>query len=219
MERRNSGGRGFARVTALLLLLTAISAGMIAGGIFHLREVTALTRAGLEVTEQFLHTPAVTPPPSEGSAPTPAAPSPSAPPENMVGDGIITVFTAEEPRYAVYNGVTQEHLSLGTARSSDSALPGQTGNCVIYGHRDSVFRCLQEVALGDKIALTTADGTFTYTAAETAICTPTDGCITQPYDDPRLTLVTCYPFVYSGPAVQRYLVVCTLDGDTAGQSG
>ncbi|MEG0322252.1 MAG: hypothetical protein RR606_08685, partial [Oscillospiraceae bacterium] len=63
------------------------------------------------------------------------------------------------------------------------------------------------------------DGTFTYTAAETAICTPTDGCITQSYDDPRLTLVTCYPFVYSGPARQRYLVVCTLDGESADQSG
>ncbi|MEG0598010.1 MAG: class D sortase [Oscillospiraceae bacterium] len=219
MERRSNGGKGFSRATALLLLLTVLSAGMIAGGIVQLREVTALTRAGLEVTEQFLHTPAVTVPPSGDPAPAPAAPSPSAPPETMVGDGIITVFTAEESRYAVYDGVTQEHLSLGTARASDSALPGRTGNCVIYGHRDSVFRCLQEVALGDKIALTTADGTFTYTAAETAICTPTDQCITQTYDDPRLTLVTCYPFVYSGPARQRYLVVCTLDGEAAEQSG
>ncbi|MEG0825378.1 MAG: hypothetical protein RSG86_06490, partial [Oscillospiraceae bacterium] len=139
MERRSNGHRGFSRSAAFLLLLTAISAGMIAGGIFQLREVTALTRAGLEVTEQFLCTPAVTPPPSEDSAPASAAPSPSAPPENMVGDGIISVFTAEESRYAVYDGVTQEHLSLGTARASDSALPGQTGNCVIYGHRDSVF--------------------------------------------------------------------------------
>ncbi len=218
MERRSSGGKRFSRATALLLLLTVLSVGMISGGIVQLREVTALTREGLEVTEQFLRTPApaVPTPQAVDSAANPA-PSP-APPEDMVGDGIITVFTAEEPRYALYDGVTQEHLSLGTARASDSALPGQPGNCVIYGHRDSVFRCLQEVAPGDKIALTTADGTFTYTAAETAICTPTDECITRSYDDPRLTLVTCYPFVYSGPARQRYLVVCTLDGDAGSQS-
>ncbi|MEG0893711.1 MAG: class D sortase [Oscillospiraceae bacterium] len=111
----------------------------------------------------------------------------------------------------MYDGLTREHLWLGVARTEESAKPGDKDNCVVFGHRDSAFRCLKDVKLGSKVTITDSRNKYTYTVEKTQICAPESPDITQSYDSAHLTLVTCYPFIYSGPAAERYLVICKLE--------
>ncbi|MEG0571371.1 MAG: class D sortase [Oscillospiraceae bacterium] len=131
--------------------------------------------------------------------------------EQTVGEAIMSVFSPKEHQYALYDGLTNYHLQLGVARASESADIGKTGNCVIYGHRDSSFRCLKNIKIGNKVIIRTKHYEYIYLVQKTLVCSPQSAFINKDYDSPYLTLVTCYPFVYSGPAQERYLVICKLD--------
>jgi sortase A len=87
-----------------------------------------------------------------------------------------------------------------------TALPGQWGNIVLAGHRDTFFRPLRKIQAGDAIALKTPAGNFEYRVESTAVTAPTDVQLLKPTEDRSLTLVTCYPFYYVGPAPKRFIV-------------
>ncbi|MEG1984239.1 MAG: sortase [Oscillospiraceae bacterium] len=127
------------------------------------------------------------------------------------GCAILSVFSPTEHRFAVYDGVTRDNLWLGVARVAESANVGDPGNCVILGHRDSAFRCLKNVAIGNKVSITTGQYEYIYRVEKTQVCKPEAPETTQAYDSAHLTLVTCYPFIYSGPSPERFLVICNLD--------
>ena len=84
--------------------------------------------------------------------------------------------------------------------------PGNAGNCGIAGHRDTFFRQLRHVELGDMIRITTPDAVRLYEVAWTRIVEPTSVEVLAPSDSTLLTLVTCYPFQFLGSAPQRYIV-------------
>ncbi len=87
-----------------------------------------------------------------------------------------------------------------------SAFPGESGNVALAGHRDTAFRALGEVLPEDVLLLTTPDGVFEYHVEWLAIVDPGRTDVVAPTDEPRLTLVTCYPFEYVGRAPLRYVV-------------
>jgi len=87
-----------------------------------------------------------------------------------------------------------------------SALPGQPGNVVLAGHRDTFFRPLRNIHKGDEITLTTLAGAYRYRVDFTEIVGPRDTKVLNHSDDPILTLVTCYPFYFVGPAPRRFIV-------------
>jgi sortase A len=97
-------------------------------------------------------------------------------------------------------------LNHAVGRIGGTARPGEPGNIGIAGHRDGFFRGLEEVATGDAIELKTPQGTDTYVVDEISIVDPKNVGVLQPRSAPSLTLVTCYPFHYIGPAPQRYIV-------------
>jgi sortase A len=87
-----------------------------------------------------------------------------------------------------------------------TALPGEIGNVVLAGHRDSFFRPLKAVREGDKVTLTTPEGTFDYDVTSTEVVGPERTDLVAPSIGPTLTLITCYPFNYVGPAPDRFVV-------------
>lgn len=89
---------------------------------------------------------------------------------------------------------------------SDTALPGDSGNVVLTGHRDTFFRPLRNIQKGDAIVLKTLDGDFQYQVESTAVVPPTDVQVLGPSSERTLTLITCFPFYYVGPAPNRFIV-------------
>jgi sortase A len=90
-------------------------------------------------------------------------------------------------------------------------LPGKGGNSGIAAHRDGFFRGLGKIVRGDKVLLQTPSGARTYRVEFTSIVEPDDTRLLAPAGKEALTLVTCYPFHYVGPAPQRFLVRAVLD--------
>jgi sortase A len=103
-------------------------------------------------------------------------------------------------------GVSNSILRRAVGHVPQTALPGQPGNVALAGHRDTFFRPLRKIEPGDAIALKTAAGEFTYEVESTVIVAPTDIGVLRPTRDPMLTLVTCFPFSYVGPAPDRFVV-------------
>lgn len=58
----------------------------------------------------------------------------------------------------IIHGTDEEELSKGVGHFADSVLPGEEDNSVLSGHRDTVFRRLGEVTVGDELIVTTSAG-------------------------------------------------------------
>jgi sortase A len=107
----------------------------------------------------------------------------------------------------VAEGVDDATLGVAIGHFPGTAFPGEPGNVALAGHRDTVFRILEEVWPEDLLRLVTPDGTFEYRVLWLAIVDPGRTDVVAPTDDERvLTLVTCYPFAYVGKAPLRYVV-------------
>jgi sortase A len=111
----------------------------------------------------------------------------------------------------VLEGTDDFILNRGLGHISGTALPGQEGNVGIAGHRDSFFRVLKDIAVGDKIELEANIGTHEYTVTQILVVEPSDVAVLQPRAIPALTLVTCYPFYFVGSAPKRYIVQASID--------
>jgi sortase A len=107
---------------------------------------------------------------------------------------------------AVLPAATKAMLDVGAGLIEGTSLPVVGGNTGIAAHRDGFFRALRHVELGDRIHLDTVNGRFEYVVSETAIVAPTAVEVLAEQSHPVLTLVTCYPFYFVGPAPQRFVV-------------
>jgi sortase A len=76
----------------------------------------------------------------------------------------------------------------------------------IAGHRDTLFRPLRNIRRNDVITLTTLAGEYRYRVLSTEIVSPSDVTVLQSDGHEVLTLVTCYPFYFVGPAPDRFIV-------------
>lgn len=108
--------------------------------------------------------------------------------------------------YPLYHGDDDEELAKGIGHDPGTTLPGENGNVVIDGHRDTVFRNLGDVKIGDIITIETSYGTFNYKAAKTRIVNEDDRTVIVRSDKEMLTIYTCYPFNYIGHAPKRYVL-------------
>ena len=97
-------------------------------------------------------------------------------------------------------------LRLAVGHIPGTALPGQTGNVGLAGHRDTFFRRLRHIRADDEIRVVTTSGTFTFKVDTTTIVLPKDTWVLDPTPTSTLTLVTCYPFTYVGSAPKRFIV-------------
>lgn len=106
----------------------------------------------------------------------------------------------------VLEGVQSGILRKGAGHIPGTAFPNEAGNVGIAAHRDSFFRKLRNIRANDQITLTTLQGSYQYAVDWTRVVEPTDISVLSPSNDRILTLVTCYPFYYVGPAPQRFIV-------------
>lgn len=105
----------------------------------------------------------------------------------------------------VVQAKSSRDLRRGPGIISGSTAPGGS-NCIIAGHRDLHFRVLRDIRAGDEIELLDQRGRFRYRVASFQIVSPTDDTALRPRYANQLTLVTCYPFYYLGPAPRRLIV-------------
>lgn len=115
----------------------------------------------------------------------------------------------------VLEGSDDGTLRGAAGHIEDTAFPGQMGNIGIAGHRDTIFRPIRNVHVGDALVLTTVDRVFRYRISNTMIVNPDDVYVLDPTERPTLTLVTCYPFTFVGHAPQRFIVRADLVGEEA----
>ncbi len=106
----------------------------------------------------------------------------------------------------VFEGTHRETLKRGAGAVNGTALPGEPGNVALAAHRDTFFRPLEGLVVGDVIELARRDGTTSYRVTEISITDPLDVSVLQPTDSSVLTLITCYPFQYVGFAPDRFVV-------------
>lgn len=106
----------------------------------------------------------------------------------------------------VLEGEKESALLLGVGHLSDTPMPGTTGNSVLAAHRDTFFRPLKGIRRDDIIRFTTGHGEIEYVVRATKIVEPTDVAVLAPTSSSTLTLITCYPFNYIGPAPKRFVV-------------
>ena len=106
----------------------------------------------------------------------------------------------------VLEGDDAAALLLGVGHLSDTPLPWHHGNTVLAAHRDTFFRPLAHIRKGDVIRFSTADAALEYVVKELKVVEPTAVEVLEPTSAATLTLITCFPFDYIGPAPQRFIV-------------
>jgi sortase A len=127
------------------------------------------------------------------------------------GDTIGTLtIPALDQELPIIHGAGEDELDKGIGHFAQSVLPGENNNSVLSGHRDTVFRDLGELQIGDQLIVHTSAGTFTYEINNTQIVDKDDKTIITPTDHAVLTVTTCYPFVYVGAAPDRYILSADL---------
>ena len=143
---------------------------------------------------------------SEG---TPQA-EPSTAPKAASADADGLIGRIEIPRLllsaVVVEGVDKTTLRRAVGHIPGTALPGHSGNVGLAGHRDTFFRSLKDVKIKDEIQLSTLEGNFNYKVESLRVVDPDNVGVLAASGGNVLTLVTCYPFYFVGPAPQRWIV-------------
>jgi sortase A len=106
----------------------------------------------------------------------------------------------------VVEGDSDAVLDRAIGHLPDTPLPWKPGNSALAAHRDTIFRPLRSVRLGDVLRLKTPHGDFDYRVRETLIVKPEDVWVLDPTPVTTLTLISCWPFDYIGHAPERFIV-------------
>jgi sortase A len=114
----------------------------------------------------------------------------------------------------VIEGDSASILRRAAGHLEGTALPGRPGNVAIAAHRDTFFRALRDVRDQDLVTFNTLGGTYRYKVEAIEIVEPDNVEVLADSADPTLTLITCYPFSYIGPAPKRFVVRAKQDRDS-----
>jgi sortase A len=124
--------------------------------------------------------------------------------------GFGLVGRVEVPRLhlsaMIAEGASSRVLRVAVGHVPGTSLPWQSGNVVLAAHRDSFFRHLGELKTGDVIRIIVPGSQYDYRVTFTEIVQPRETWVLQPATGKTLTLITCYPFHYIGPATDRFVV-------------
>jgi sortase A len=106
----------------------------------------------------------------------------------------------------VVQGDSPASLRHAVGHMPKSALPGEWGNVALAGHRDTFFRPLRDIQVGDEIRFKTVEHSFDYVVESVEVVAPTNIQVLEATSGHELTFVTCFPFYYVGPAPKRFIV-------------
>ena len=144
---------------------------------------------------------------SEGTPQPESSTAPTGEPA-VAADGLIGRL--EIPRLllsaVVVEGVDKTTLRRAVGHIPGTALPGQPGNVGLAGHRDTFFRPLKDLRIKDEVQFSTLKGNFKYEVESLRVVQPDNVGVLAPSGENVLTMVTCYPFYYVGPAPKRWII-------------
>jgi sortase A len=107
----------------------------------------------------------------------------------------------------VMEGVDEGTLSMAVGHIPSTQLAGAPGNIGLAAHRDTLFRGLKDVKVGDEIVLNTLEREFVYRVTWYKVVAPSDVSVLEATPgEEEVTLVTCYPFFFVGNAPKRFIV-------------
>lgn len=208
------GNKSRARAAILAALsVTAIILGIIAfapqesdNTFVEIQPVATPEIVRIELANTPTPSPVPIPMPTPEATETPA-PSPTATPSpKRAGEGFFTLDILNDTISVAY-GVEENTLEKTPGWLTTSALPGEDGMCVVYGHRNrNHLKVLEKVERGNAITVTMDGAGYTYTVSDITIYESTDDLRLPLVDGRTLVLVTCYPFRYSGHAPGKCLV-------------
>ncbi|MCL2715794.1 MAG: class GN sortase [Alphaproteobacteria bacterium] len=113
-------------------------------------------------------------------------------------------------------GVSGQALAFGPGHVTETVEPGMRGIAVYSGHRDTHFRFLRDVVIGDDIDITRSDGRrFRFRADSSAVVRFDHSTITAFSRNRELVLSTCWPFDALTPGPERYILHATLIAELA----
>jgi len=178
------------------LLLGYVGFALVDSWIFQRRESRDLDRLLREQRAASQGTP------QPGSSTSPQA-APAA-----AQDGLIGRIQVPRLRLSavVIEGIDKTTLRRAVGHIPGTALPGQAGNVGLAGHRDTFFSPLKDVRIKDEIQFETLKGNFKYEVEWLRVVEPDNVGVLAASGENVLTLVTCYPFYFVGPAPQRWIV-------------
>lgn len=120
--------------------------------------------------------------------------------------GILEVPKLNE-KLPIIQGTDEEELRKGVGHYDGTAYPTQKDQIVLSGHRDTVFRRFDQLAIGDLFIVRMPYGNYIYEIVDTKIVDADDRTIIVPTSPKEvLTVTTCYPFTYVGNAPDRYII-------------
>ena len=128
-----------------------------------------------------------------------------------IDDGLVRVLIPKANVDAiVVDGVTRRELSVGPGHIPSTPMPGTPGNSVITAHRDTFFRRIGDLSNGDQVIVHRAGKVYYFAVTGRKIVEPDDLSVLRPTRDAQLTLITCYPTWFIGPAPERLIVTSQL---------
>ncbi len=132
-----------------------------------------------------------------------------------VATRVVAVLSIPEIglKVPVYRNFSDLNLDMGVALIEGTAAPEDVGNIGIAGHRYGYFHVLKDVQIGHRIILRTTRGVRCYRVIQTRIVDPDDVEVLAPTKENLVTLVTCHPFHYIGPAPRRFIVKAQIEKD------
>lgn len=113
-------------------------------------------------------------------------------------------------KWPIVAGTGMRELAQGMGHYTGSAELGKQGNAILAGHREMGLLKLDKLEVGAEIIVETKEGKFIYHVSEKKIVEQNDRSVHIESDEAVLTLITCYPLTYTGPAEERYIVAATM---------
>lgn len=112
------------------------------------------------------------------------------------------------------DGVREADLYAGAGHIPTTHWPTDQGQIFIAGHRNTEFKVLQNVQVGDEIIMRMPYGVFTYRITQTnVIVNQADNYVIDSethFPNDQLVLMTCYPFTFGADLEERFLVYAEL---------
>lgn len=106
----------------------------------------------------------------------------------------------------VKEGADEKTLARAVGLVPGTARPGEIGNMVLAGHRDTFFWPLRKIKVNDRIRMVVPPNTYEYRVQSLRVVAPEETSVLLSNGVEELTLVTCYPFRYIGSAPERFIV-------------
>lgn len=128
-------------------------------------------------------------------------------------NGILGQLIYDGKSVIVRDDIDADTLEKSPGWVSDSALPGNSGMSIIYGHRNRKhLKLIEPIEVGDTISFrfVSDNRLVSYEVADVQIFEKTSDWTLPVTDENVLVLVTCYPFEYTGNAPGKFQVIARL---------